>query len=152
MPDTVTLVGLMVGFLVMGVIGMYVGDQVMASSDQFNGTGIQPSVAGLKETWGLMVNAMKVMIVVTIAAITFLLLQQGGLIGSGTSYRAGGSYRGSYGRNYGGGQQQVTRETQRQAPGRVEPPAQPAAQHQEEKSAEPEKEKDKRDRYEAIKV
>jgi hypothetical protein len=147
MPDTATLLGLMVGFLVMGVIGIYVGDQVMASSDQFNGTQIQPSMLMIKDSWGLMVSVMKVMIIVTIAAITFLLIQQAGLIGSPSS-----RYGGSYGGSYGGRHQQVTQETPRQAPGRVEPPAQPAAQQSQEKSAEPEKEKDKRDRYEAIKV
>jgi hypothetical protein len=91
------IIGLLVGFLVVGVIGVYVGDQMIAAAglqgvatDDMNATGngnithgidtLYASQTSVIETFALGVTLCKIIIIVSVASIVFTLLQRTGLI------------------------------------------------------------------------
>jgi hypothetical protein len=81
-PDSITMIGMLVGFLVVGVIGIYVGGQLIGT---MNATAIPGDPTGAQISTILPVmelgmNLTKVLVIISIVAIVFVLLQRGGLV------------------------------------------------------------------------
>ena len=94
--DMVAIIGMLVGFLVVGTIGIYVGDQmVMAANQTTLDPQLQLSQVNVIQTFELGVTLCKVIIIVAVAAIVFVLLQQTGIIPS-MGDRPTSSYQSSY--------------------------------------------------------
>ena len=95
--DMVAIIGMMVGFLVVGVIGIYVGDQMLMAANQSISSNPQLHTAQINivQTFELGVTLCKVIIIVAVAAIVFVLLQQTGVIPS-MGDRPTSSYQSSY--------------------------------------------------------
>ena len=88
------IIGLLVGFLVVGVIGVYVGDQMITAAglngvnDPMNLSGngnltpdkLYSSQSSVIETFQLGVTLCKIIVIVSVASIVFTLLQRTGLI------------------------------------------------------------------------
>lgn len=76
------LMGILVGFLVVGVIGVYIGDQMLSSASLNESDSLYTSQQSIVETFELGVTLAKVIIIVSIAAIIFVMLQKTGLVPS----------------------------------------------------------------------
>ena len=74
------IIGLLVGFLVVGVIGVYVGDQMIVAADLNSNDTLYTSQQSVIETFALGVVLCKIIIIVSVASIVFTLLQRTGLI------------------------------------------------------------------------
>jgi hypothetical protein len=74
------IIGLLVGFLVVGVIGVYVGDQMITAADLNQNDTLYSSQASVIETFQLGVTLCKIIVIVSVASIVFVLLQKTGLI------------------------------------------------------------------------
>lgn len=81
------LMGILVGFLVVGVIGVYIGDQMLTSASLNESDALYNSQQAVVETFTLGVTLAKVIIIVSIAAIIFVMLQNTGLV---PSFKQGG--------------------------------------------------------------
>jgi len=78
--DATALIGLLVGFLVVGVIGVYVGDQMITAADLETNASLYESQQSVIETFKLGVTLCKIIVIVSVASVVFLLLQKTGLI------------------------------------------------------------------------
>jgi hypothetical protein len=103
--DATAVIGLLVGFLVVGVIGIYVGDQMVVATnitpqatwsghgttcgkdslgnhiaDDVNCSELSDSAVAVIETFQLGVTLCKIIVIVSVASIVFVLLQKTGLI------------------------------------------------------------------------
>jgi len=74
------IIGLLVGFLVVGVIGVYVGDQMISAANLSTGNKLYSSQTSVIETFQLGVTLCKIIVIVSVASIVFTLLQRTGLI------------------------------------------------------------------------
>lgn len=74
------LMGFLVGFLIVGVIGIYIGDQMLASSSLNESDALYSSQAAVIETFQLGVTFAKVLVIVCVAGLVFLVLQKTGLV------------------------------------------------------------------------
>lgn len=80
MEDATAIIGLLVGFLVVGVIGVYVGDQMISAANLSSTNVLYSSQTSIIETFQLGVTLCKIIVIVSVASIVFVLLQQTGLI------------------------------------------------------------------------
>lgn len=80
MDNATAIVGLLVGFLVVGVIGIYIGDAMVSSANLSEGDTLYSSQAVIIETFELGITLCKVVVIVSVASLVFLLLQQSGLV------------------------------------------------------------------------
>ena len=78
--NATAVMGLLVGFLVVGVIGVYIGDQMIQAANLSSSNALYSSQQEVISTFQLGVTLCKVVVIVSIAAIVFMLLQQVGLI------------------------------------------------------------------------
>ena len=78
--DATAVIGLLVGFLVVGVIGVYVGDQMISAANLSKSATLYASQTAVIETFQLGVTLCKIIVIVSVASIVFLLLQRTGLI------------------------------------------------------------------------
>jgi hypothetical protein len=78
--DATAVIGLLVGFLVVGVIGIYVGDQMISAADLATDAALYSSQTAVIETFRLGVTLCKIIVIVSVASIVFVLLQKTGLI------------------------------------------------------------------------
>ena len=78
--DATAIMGLLVGFLVVGVIGVYVGDQMISAANLDENDTLYSSQTSVIETFELGVTLCKIIVIVSVASIVFVLLQQTGLI------------------------------------------------------------------------
>jgi hypothetical protein len=78
--DATAIIGLLVGFLVVGVIGVYVGDQMVSAADLATNATLYASQTSIIETFQLGVTLCKIIVIVSVASIVFVLLQKTGLI------------------------------------------------------------------------
>jgi hypothetical protein len=78
--DATAIIGLLVGFLVVGVIGVYVGDQMVSAADLATNATLYDSQTSIIETFQLGVTLCKIIVIVSVASIVFVLLQKTGLI------------------------------------------------------------------------
>ena len=78
--DATAVIGLLVGFLVVGVIGIYVGDQMISAADLATDAALYTSQVAVIETFKLGVTLCKIIVIVSVASIVFVLLQKTGLI------------------------------------------------------------------------
>jgi len=85
------LMGILVGFLVVGVIGVYIGDQMLTSASLDANDTLYTSQTAIVETFELGVTLAKVIIIVSIAAIIFVMLQKTGLVPQ-FNQKGGGEY------------------------------------------------------------
>ena len=76
------IIGLLVGFLVVGVIGVYVGDQMISAANLSTSNKLYTSQTSVIETFQLGVTLCKIIVIVSVASIVFTLLQRTGLIPS----------------------------------------------------------------------
>ena len=74
------IIGLLVGFLVVGVIGVYVGDQMITAANLSSTNKLYTSQTSVIETFQLGVTLCKIIVIVSVASIVFTLLQRTGLI------------------------------------------------------------------------
>lgn len=74
------IIGLLVGFLVVGVIGVYVGDQMISAANLSSTDTLYQSQVSVIETFQLGVTLCKIIVIVSVASIVFTLLQRTGLI------------------------------------------------------------------------
>jgi hypothetical protein len=74
------IIGLLVGFLVVGVIGVYVGDQMISAANLSTSDTLYTSQTSVIETFQLGVTLCKIIVIVSVASIVFTLLQRTGLI------------------------------------------------------------------------
>ena len=74
------IIGLLVGFLVVGVIGVYVGDQMISAANLSTSNELYTSQQSVIETFQLGVTLCKIIVIVSVASIVFTLLQRTGLI------------------------------------------------------------------------
>jgi len=80
LEDATAIIGLLVGFLVVGVIGVYVGDQMISAANLSSTNVLYSSQTSIIETFQLGVTLCKIIVIVSVASIVFVLLQQTGLI------------------------------------------------------------------------
>jgi hypothetical protein len=103
--DATAVIGLLVGFLVVGVIGIYVGEQMIEATNitpnakwgahgsvcgidkngsiiatDRNCTQLSDSAISIVDTFSLGVTLCKIIVIVSVASIVFVLLQKTGLI------------------------------------------------------------------------
>ena len=78
--DATAIIGLLVGFLVVGVIGVYVGDQMISAAGLATNATLYQSQVSVVETFQLGVTLCKIIVIVSVASIVFVLLQKTGLI------------------------------------------------------------------------
>jgi hypothetical protein len=78
--DATAVIGLLVGFLVVGVIGIYVGDQMISAANLATDAQLYDSQVAVIETFQLGVTLCKIIVIVSVASIVFVLLQKTGLI------------------------------------------------------------------------
>jgi hypothetical protein len=74
------IIGLLVGFLVVGVIGVYVGDQMISAANLSTNDTLYQSQVSVIDTFQLGVTLCKIIVIVSVASIVFTLLQRTGLI------------------------------------------------------------------------
>ena len=80
MQQATAIIGMLVGFLVVGVIGIYVGDAMVDAANLSATDTLYDSQTTIIETFELGINLCKIIVIVAIASIVFMLLQQTGLI------------------------------------------------------------------------
>ena len=78
--DATAIIGLLVGFLVVGVIGVYVGDQMVSAANLSSTATLYASQTSVIQTFQLGVTLCKIIVIVSVASIVFVLLQKTGLI------------------------------------------------------------------------
>ena len=76
------IIGLLVGFLVVGIIGIYVGDQMIQAASLATNDTLYSSELSIISTFELGVTLCKIIVIVSVASIVFTLLQRTGLIPS----------------------------------------------------------------------
>jgi xanthosine utilization system XapX-like protein len=76
------IIGLLVGFLVVGIIGIYVGDQMIQAASLATNDTLYASEQSIISTFALGVTLCKIIVIVSVASIVFTLLQRTGLIPS----------------------------------------------------------------------
>ena len=76
------IIGLLVGFLVVGIIGIYVGDQMIQAASLATTDALYSSEQSVISTFQLGVTLCKIIVIVSVASIVFTLLQRTGLIPS----------------------------------------------------------------------
>ena len=82
--DATAVIGLLTGFLVVGVIGIYVGSQMITAANLSTSATLYASQTAVIETFQLGVTLCKIIVIVSVASIVFVLLQKTGQIGRAT--------------------------------------------------------------------
>jgi hypothetical protein len=80
MQDATMVIGMLVGFLVVGVIGVYIGSEIVSAVNISENDSLYTSQTTIIETFELGVSLCKIIIIVSVAGLVFMLLQQLGLI------------------------------------------------------------------------
>lgn len=78
--NATAVIGVLVGFLIVGVIGVYVGSEMISAAELDNTSELYTAQQTVIETFELGVTLCKIVVIVSVAAIVFMLLQQIGLI------------------------------------------------------------------------
>jgi hypothetical protein len=89
MQDATMIIGMLVGFLVVGVIGVYIGSEIVSAVNLSSSDSLYTSQTTIIETFELGVSLCKIIIIVSVAGLVFMILQQLGLIpriGGGGGY------------------------------------------------------------------
>lgn len=90
--NATALMGTLVGFLVVGIIGIYIGDQMLDAASLNESDSLYDSQNTILETFNLGITLCKVIVIVTIAAIIFMMLGKTGLIPNFAKGGRGGEY------------------------------------------------------------
>lgn len=80
MQGATAIIGVLVGFLVVGVIGIYIGDAMIDAANLSEGATLYGSQTEIIETFELGVTLCKIIVIVSVAGIIFSMLQYTGLI------------------------------------------------------------------------
>ncbi len=87
MQQATAMIGLLVGFLIVGTIGVYTCSVLVDSVNLSEGDQLYSSQQTIIETFELGINLCKIIIIVSIAGLVFFILQEMGLV---PSIRGGG--------------------------------------------------------------
>ena len=90
--DATALMGTLVGFLVVGIIGIYIGDQMLDAASLQENDSLYSSQTTILDTFNLGITLCKVIVIVSIAAIIFMMLGKTGLIPNFAKGGRGGDY------------------------------------------------------------
>ncbi len=80
MQEATAIVGLLVGFLIVSVIGLYVGDAMISAASIDNGSDLYKSQTAVLETFEQAITLVRIVLIVAIVAVIFRYLQGSGLI------------------------------------------------------------------------
>jgi len=80
MQDATAMIGLLVGFLIVGTIGVYTCSVMVDSVNLSESDPLYNSQQTIIETFELGINLCKIIIIVSIAGLVFLILQKMGLV------------------------------------------------------------------------
>ena len=80
MQGATAIIGVLVGFLVVGVIGIYIGDAMIDAANLSEDATLYGSQNEIIETFELGVTLCKIIVIVSVAGIIFSMLQYTGLI------------------------------------------------------------------------
>lgn len=90
--NATALMGTLVGFLVVGIIGIYIGDQMLDAASLNESDSLYSSQTTILDTFNLGITLCKVIVIVSIAAIIFIMLGKTGLIPNFAKGGRGGDY------------------------------------------------------------
>lgn len=89
MQEATAIVGLLVGFLIVSVIGLYVGDAMVDAAAIDNESQLWNSQVAILDTFTQAITLVRIVLIVAIVAVIFRYLQGSGLI-PGFGGRQGG--------------------------------------------------------------
>jgi Na+/H+-translocating membrane pyrophosphatase len=92
MQNATAMIGLLVGFLIVGIIGVYTCSVMVESINLSADDALYESQQTILETFELGINLCKIIIIVSIAGLVFMILQKMGLVPS----LGGGGNQGGY--------------------------------------------------------
>lgn len=90
MQEATAIVGLLVGFLIVSVIGLYVGDAMVGAASIDNESPLWESQTAVLETFAQAITLVRIVLIVAIVAVIFRYLQGSGLIPGFGGGRQGG--------------------------------------------------------------
>ncbi len=82
MQQATAMIGLLVGFLIVGTIGVYTCSVMVDAVNLSEGDQLYSSQQTILETFELGINLCKIIIIVSIAGLVFFILQEMGLVPS----------------------------------------------------------------------
>ena len=80
MQEATAIVGLLVGFLIVSVIGLYVGDAMVGAANINESSQLYDSQTAIMETFAQGITLVRIVLIVAIVAVIFRYLQGSGLI------------------------------------------------------------------------
>ena len=80
MQGATAIIGVLIGFLVVGVIGIYIGDAMIDAANLDSSADLYDSQMEIIETFKLGITLCKIIVIVSVAGIIFSMLQYTGLI------------------------------------------------------------------------
>lgn len=80
MQEATAIVGLLVGFLIVSVIGLYVGDAMVQAANISGDSPLVESQTAVLETFSQAMTLVRIVLIVAIVAVIFRYLQGSGLI------------------------------------------------------------------------
>lgn len=80
MQGATAIIGVLIGFLVVGVIGIYIGDAMVEAANLSDSATLYDSQIEIIETFELGITLCKIIVIVSVAGIIFEMLQYTGLI------------------------------------------------------------------------
>lgn len=90
MQEATMIVGLLVGFLMVSVIGIYVGDALVSATNLSAEDPLYESQASVLDTFNQCIGLVRIVLLVAIVAVVFRYLQGSGLIPGFGGQRQGG--------------------------------------------------------------
>jgi len=85
------IIGVLIGFLVVGVIGIYIGDAMINAAELDENDALYASQLEIIDTFALGITLCKIIVIVSVAGIIFSVLQATGLIPAFGNTNRGGS-------------------------------------------------------------
>ena len=80
MQEATAIVGLLVGFLIVSVIGLYVGDAMIDAASINESSELHKSQEAVLDTFAQAITLVRIVLIVAIVAVIFRYLQGSGLI------------------------------------------------------------------------
>lgn len=90
MQEATLLVGMLVGFLVVSIIGLYVSDALISATNLSDGDPLYDSQTTILSTFEQCIELIRIVLIVGIIAVAFRYLQSAGLIPGFGGQRQGG--------------------------------------------------------------
>lgn len=90
MQEATMIVGLLVGFLMVSIIGIYVGDALVSATNLSETDPLYESQVSILDTFNQCISLVRIVLLVAIVAVVFRYLQGSGLIPGFGGQRQGG--------------------------------------------------------------